>query len=225
MAFDAGFRFALHLAREFIDALLLAFHLGLRRRSRRGVKRAAIEVGARQFDGAEGERVGFALEVHPTEIAFDVASTRRTLEAIGHHPAFGFNFDPSHLGYQRVDYLGFLAEFGARVFNVHMKDVWWGHGTGDVGVFGGHTTFTDPRRYWDFRSLGHGDIKFEDIIEEVAGVYPRIMKDGDMDAGAWSCGMVAGLIHDIPTVKELIDRIMREAEEIITKRLAGALRG
>ncbi|MEY2759313.1 MAG: nitronate monooxygenase [Pseudomonadota bacterium] len=74
------------------------------------------------------------------------------------------------------------------------------------------------------KQLGAG-IKFEDIIEEVAGVYPRIMKDGDMDAGAWSCGMVAGLIHDIPTVKELIDRIMREAEEIITKRLAGALRG
>ena len=51
------------------------------------------------------------------------------------------------------------------------------------------------------------------------------MKEGDMDAGAWSCGMVAGLIHDIPTVKELIDRIMREAEDIITKRLAGAVRG
>jgi len=63
------------------------------------------------------------------------------------------------------------------------------------------------------------NIKFEDIIEEVAGVYPRIMKDGEMDAGAWSCGMVAGLIHDIPTCKELIDRIMREAEEIIRGRL------
>ena len=65
------------------------------------------------------------------------------------------------------------------------------------------------------------DLKFEDIIEEVAGVYPKIMKDGDMDAGAWSCGMVAGLIHDIPTCKELIDRIMAEAEEIIEQRLAG----
>jgi nitronate monooxygenase len=68
-------------------------------------------------------------------------------------------------------------------------------------------------------------LKFEDIIEEVAGVYPKIMKDGDMEAGAWSCGMVAGLIHDVPSVKELIDRIMREAEEIISKRLVGALRG
>jgi NADH:quinone reductase (non-electrogenic) len=62
-------------------------------------------------------------------------------------------------------------------------------------------------------------IKFEDIVAEVGGVYPRIMKQGEMDAGAWSCGMVAGLIHDVPTVKELIDRTMREAEEIIASRL------
>jgi len=63
------------------------------------------------------------------------------------------------------------------------------------------------------------DIKFEDILEDVAGVYPKVMLDGDMDIGAWSCGMVAGLIHDIPTCKELIDRIMVEAEEIIQSRL------
>jgi nitronate monooxygenase len=64
-------------------------------------------------------------------------------------------------------------------------------------------------------------ITFKDIVAEVGGVYPRIMKQGEMDAGAWSCGMVAGLIKDIPTVKELIDRTMREAEEIIGKRLGG----
>jgi NADH:quinone reductase (non-electrogenic) len=68
------------------------------------------------------------------------------------------------------------------------------------------------------KELG-ANIKFEDIIEEVAGVYPKIMKDGTMDAGAWSCGMVAGLIHDIPTCKELIDRIMTEAYDIIRKRM------
>ncbi|MEM8936759.1 MAG: nitronate monooxygenase family protein [Pseudomonadota bacterium] len=68
-----------------------------------------------------------------------------------------------------------------------------------------------------------GDLKFEDIIEEVAGVYPRIMQHGEMDAGAWSCGLVAGLINDIPTVKELIDRIMLQAEDIIKDRLAGRL--
>ena len=72
------------------------------------------------------------------------------------------------------------------------------------------------------KELG-SDLQFKDIAEEVAGVYPRIMMDGDMDAGAWSCGMVAGLIHDIPTCKELIDRIMAEAEEIISKRLTGLL--
>jgi nitronate monooxygenase len=68
--------------------------------------------------------------------------------------------------------------------------------------------------------LGTG-LRFEDIADEVAGVYPKIMLEGDMDAGAWSCGMVAGLIHDIPTVKALIDRIMAEAEAIIAQRLAG----
>ena len=66
-------------------------------------------------------------------------------------------------------------------------------------------------------------LKFEDIIKEVSGVYPKVMLDGDMDAGAWSCGMVAGLIHDIPTVKELIDRIMQESNELIKNRLEGIL--
>ncbi len=67
------------------------------------------------------------------------------------------------------------------------------------------------------RELGP-NLKFEDIIEQVAGVYPKIMLEGAMDAGAWSCGMVAGLIHDIPSCKELIDRIMSEAESIIRQR-------
>ncbi|MEW6397201.1 MAG: nitronate monooxygenase family protein [Pseudomonadota bacterium] len=68
-------------------------------------------------------------------------------------------------------------------------------------------------------------IKIEDILEEVAGVYPKVMIDGNMDAGAWSCGMMVGLIHDIPTVKELIDRIMADAEYLIRKRLVGFLDG
>ncbi len=70
------------------------------------------------------------------------------------------------------------------------------------------------------RTLGAA-LTFADIKEEVAGVYPRIMGQGDMEAGAWSCGMVAGLIHDIPTVKELVDRIMAEANAIISRRLPG----
>ena len=68
-------------------------------------------------------------------------------------------------------------------------------------------------------------MKIDDIHDQVAGVYPKVMVDGEMDAGAWSCGMVVGLIHDIPTVKELIDRIMAEAEQIIRQRLTGFLDG
>ena len=68
-------------------------------------------------------------------------------------------------------------------------------------------------------------LKIEDIHDKVAGIYPKVMTDGEMEAGAWSCGMVAGLIHDVPSCKELIDRIMREADEIIGKRLAGFAKG
>ncbi|MDA9919760.1 nitronate monooxygenase family protein [Porticoccaceae bacterium] len=70
------------------------------------------------------------------------------------------------------------------------------------------------------KALG-ADIKIDDILPEVAGVYPKIMKEGDMDAGAWSCGMVAGLINDVPSVQELMDRIMSEADSLIKERLAG----
>ena len=73
------------------------------------------------------------------------------------------------------------------------------------------------------KDLG-ADLKFEDIIDEVAGIYPKVMIDGEPEAGAWSCGMVAGLIHDIPTCKELIDQIMKESEDIITNRLNGFLK-
>ncbi|WNG19369.1 sugar phosphate isomerase/epimerase family protein [Cystobacter fuscus] len=116
------------------------------------------------LDGFEEHDVRFALEVHPTEIAFDIATAQRALEAVKGHRRFGFNFDPSHLGYQGVDYVKFLRTFAGRVFNVHMKDVWWGRGDGTVGVFGGHTSFGDARRYWDFRSVGRGLIDFESII-------------------------------------------------------------
>lgn len=112
----------------------------------------------------EAEGVNFALEVHPTEIAFDIASAERALEAVKQHRRFGFNFDPSHLAYQGVDYVRFIRRFGARVFNAHMKDAWWGKGDGTVGVFGGHTDFGDARRHWDFRSVGRGMIDFESVI-------------------------------------------------------------
>jgi sugar phosphate isomerase/epimerase len=108
--------------------------------------------------------IKFALEVHPTEIAFDIATARRALKAVNNHPAFGFNFDPSHLGYQGVDYVKFIYDFPDRIFHVHMKDAYWSEHPMDIGVFGGHTEFGDNRRYWNFRSLGRGKIDFENII-------------------------------------------------------------
>jgi sugar phosphate isomerase/epimerase len=116
------------------------------------------------LDAFDKARVNFALEVHPTEIAFDVVSAQRALDSVKGHKRFGFNYDPSHFGYQGVDYVKFIYTFRDRVFHVHMKDVWWNKGDGTVGVFGGHTTFADPRRFWDFRSLGRGDVDFERII-------------------------------------------------------------
>jgi len=131
-----------------------------------------IEAGFQDFadrwgpilDVYQTEGVSFALEVHPTEIAFDIGSAERALRAIGDHPAFGFNYDPSHLAYQGVDYVAFIERFRARLFHVHMKDVWWSDSPKHVGVFGGHTDFGDSRRMWDFRSLGRGRVDFEAVV-------------------------------------------------------------
>lgn len=119
------------------------------------------------FDTFAEHDVSFALEVHPTEIAFDILSTRRALAAVDHHPRFGFNFDPSHLGYQGVDYIGFLREFGDRIFNVHMKDVWWSDHPTPGGVFGGHAPFGADGRFWEFCSVGRGKVDFEGIIRQL----------------------------------------------------------
>lgn len=133
-----------------------------------GMIKAGYDDFAKRFtpilDAFKKEGIRFGLEVHPTEIAFDIASAQRAIEAVNGHECFGFNYDPSHLGYQGVDYVKFIRSFPDRIFHSHMKDVWWGHGDGTVGVFGGHTEFADPRRFWDFRSIGHGDINFEEII-------------------------------------------------------------
>jgi sugar phosphate isomerase/epimerase len=153
------------------------------------------------LDVFEKEDVNFALEVHPTEIAFDIASAARALEAVKNHKRFGFNYDPSHLGYQGVDYVTFIRKFRERIFHVHMKDVWWGQGDGSVGVFGGHTDFTDPRRFWDFRSLGRGNINFEKIIVALNDIQYRgplsvEWEDGRMDrihGATESCRFVRNL--------------------------------
>ena len=116
------------------------------------------------LDVFESEGVRFGLEVHPTEIAFDIVSAERALDAIDHHSAFGFNYDPSHLGYQGVDYVEFLYRFSDRIFHVHIKDCYWADQPGECGVFGGHLAFGDRRRFWNFRSPGRGSVDFEEIL-------------------------------------------------------------
>lgn len=130
--------------------------------------------------------VRFGLEVHPTEIAFDIASAEKALSAIHDHPAFGFNYDPSHMGYQGVDYIEFIYRFAKKIFHVHMKDVGWSPFPTEAGVFGGHTSFGDRRRFWDFRSIGRGNIEFEEIIRalnriQYAGPLSVEWEDSGMD--------------------------------------------
>lgn len=108
--------------------------------------------------------IKYGLEVHPTEIAFDIVTAQRALDALGHHPAFGFNYDPSHMGYQGVDYVEFIYRFREKIFHVHIKDAAWKDVPGESGVFGGYLEFGDRRRNWNFVSPGRGDVDFEPII-------------------------------------------------------------
>ncbi len=173
------------------------------------VSEQQIEAGyaefARRFTPIldEYQRLGvrFCLEVHPTEIAFDTVSAQRAVEAVKGHPAFGFNYDPSHLGYQNVDYVDFIDTFPDRIFHVHMKDVWWSPTPRRCGTFGGHTPFGDPRRSWDFRSMGRGRIDFEEIIRALnrigyQGPLSVEWEDSNMDremGAAESCDFVRSI--------------------------------
>lgn len=107
--------------------------------------------------------VRFALEVHPTEIAFDIVTARRALDALGNREEFGFNFDPSHLLWQGVDSVEFIREFPDRIYHVHIKDAIVTL-NGRSGILGSHLNFGDPRRGWDFRSPGRGGVNFEEIM-------------------------------------------------------------
>jgi sugar phosphate isomerase/epimerase len=107
--------------------------------------------------------VRFALEVHPTEIAFDIHTAERALEALGHREEFGFNFDPSHLIWQGVDPVEFIRAFPDRIYHVHIKDAITTL-NGKSGILASHLDFGDARRGWDFRSPGRGGVNFEEII-------------------------------------------------------------
>ena len=145
--------------------------------------------------------VKFALEAHPTEIAFDTASAEAALAALDGHQSFGFNYDPSHFVYQNVDYVGFIRKFGERIFHVHMKDAYLAPQRTEAGVFGGHLNFGDARRAWDFRSVGRGSVDFEEIIRALndvgyTGPLSVEWEDGKMDrehGATESCAFVKRL--------------------------------
>jgi sugar phosphate isomerase/epimerase len=129
--------------------------------------------------------VKFALEVHPTEIAFDIVSAERTLEALDNRPEFGFNFDPSHLQWQGVDPAVFIKTFPDRIYHVHMKDCAVTL-NGREGILSSYLNFGEADRGWDFRSLGRGDVDFEPIMRELnrigyAGPLSVEWEDSGMD--------------------------------------------
>jgi len=137
------------------------------------------------LDAFDEVGVKFALEVHPTEIAFDTVTARRAILALQERETFGFNYDPSHLAYQGVDCVSFIRDFADRIYHVHMKDVWWSETPGDSGVFGGHLEFGEPERFWDFRSLGRGRVPFERVLRALN----RIGYDGPLSVEWEDAGM------------------------------------
>lgn len=113
--------------------------------------------------------IKFGLEVHPTEIAFDLYTAEKAIKALGGRAEFGFNFDPSHLHWQGVDPVKFIYEFQDRIYHVHMKDAIVAL-DGKSGILSSHLNFGDSRRGWDFRSLGRGGVNFEEIIRALNNV-------------------------------------------------------
>jgi sugar phosphate isomerase/epimerase len=151
-----------------------------------------IERGYQEFaerwgpiiDVFEAEGVAFALEVHPTEIAYDFVTTHKALAAIGDRPGFGINFDPSHFEHQFLDSAAFITEFGSRIFHAHIKDS-VKHLDGRSSILGGHLQFGEPGRGWDFVSPGHGDVDFESMIRALN----RIGYDGPLSIEWEDSGM------------------------------------
>lgn len=154
--------------------------------------------------------VQFALEVHPTEIAYDLHTARRALDAIGNRPAFGFNFDPSHFFWQMVDPVRFIEVFPERIYHVHIKDAALTL-DGASGILGSHLNFGTPGRGWDFRTPGRGGVRFEEIIRALnvinySGPLSVEWEDAYMDreyGAAEACGFVRRL--DFPKSDRVFD--------------------
>ncbi len=132
---------------------------------------AMVDAGYKEFadrwnpilDEFDKQGVKFALEAHPSEIAYDIYTAQKTLEALNNRPAFGFNFDPSHFVHQQFDPVNFIASFPDRIYHVHVKDSKVNL-NGFSSILGSHLNFGDVRRGWDFVSPGHGDVDLEGII-------------------------------------------------------------
>jgi sugar phosphate isomerase/epimerase len=122
------------------------------------------------FDEFDRSGVKFALEVHPTEIAFDLFTSKKLFEVFDKRPTLGLNFDPSHLVWQGVEPHVFILEFPDRIYHAHMKDVAVTL-DGKAGILGSHLPFGDLRRGWNFRSLGHGNVDFEEIIRALNDIW------------------------------------------------------
>ncbi len=132
---------------------------------------SVVEAGYQEFaerwgpivDVYESEGVRFALEVHPTEIAYDFVTTHKALAALGDREGFGINFDPSHFEHQFLDSAAFITEFGPKIYHAHIKDS-VRRLDGRSSILGGHLDFGQPGRGWDFVSPGHGNVDFESMI-------------------------------------------------------------
>jgi sugar phosphate isomerase/epimerase len=122
------------------------------------------------LDVFDSEGVRFAHEVHPSEIAYDYWTSARTLAAIDRREAFGFNWDPSHMAWQGIDVVSFIADFSDRIYHVDCKDTRIRKSSGRQGILGSHLPWGDPRRGWDFVSTGHGDIPWEDAFRALASI-------------------------------------------------------
>jgi sugar phosphate isomerase/epimerase len=136
------------------------------------------------IDVFDHEGVRFGLEVHPTEIAYDFVTTRRTLDAIGHREGFGINFDPSHFAHQFLDSAAFVEEFAQRIYHVHVKDSRKAL-DGRKSILASHLNFGAADRGWDFVSPGHGDVDFESLLRALN----RIGYDGPLSIEWEDAGM------------------------------------
>jgi sugar phosphate isomerase/epimerase len=186
---------------------------------------AEIERGYEDFaerfgpilDVFDAEGVRFALEVHPTEIAYDFVTTAKALAAIGNRPAFGINLDPSHFAHQSLDTAQFALEFADRIYHVHVKDS-RKRLDGRRSILGSHLNFGEEARGWDFVSPGHGDVDFGELVRALnrigyAGPLSIEWEDSGMDRD-WGARDALAFVRrtDFPASAIAFDAAMQKAD-------------